>query len=171
LFDTDERNVSNTYHYAPPRSPRTTKKAKPPCKSTTKGNNSRKPPTMQLQTAILALSATSATAAVYNPQLQVWDMGQIPTERGQTAAATFMGACGGIPDGGYACGWFESDGVNALRAIYHCVNSQMVRTEFCKENKKNNRCVKNSRQKGKRFCPFDNSDKIVCMEKDRVDAP
>jgi hypothetical protein len=136
-----------------------------------KETNSRKPPTMQLQNGLLALFATSATAAVYNPQLQVWDMGQIPTERGQTAAATFMGACGGIPDGGYACGWFESDGVNALRAIYRCVNSQMVRTEFCKENKKNNRCVKNSRQKGKRFCPFDNSDKIVCMEKDRVDAP
>jgi len=128
---------------------------------------------MQFQTALLALLATSATAATYNAQLQVWDIGQVPLEKGSTTApATFLpGGCGGFPDGGYGCGWFESDGVNALRAIYRCVNSQLVRSEVCKENKRNNRCVKNSRAKGKRFFPLDNSDKIVCMKKDRVEAP
>jgi hypothetical protein len=128
---------------------------------------------MHFQTALLALLATSATAATYNAQLQVWDIGQVPFEKGSTTAAAIFiqGGCGGIPDGGYVCGWFESDGVNALRAIYRCVNSQSVVTEVCKENKKNNRCVKNSRAKGKRFFSFDNSDKIVCMKKDRVEAP
>lgn len=82
-----------------------------------------------------------------------------------------MGPCGGIPEGGHVCGWYESDGVNALRAIYVCVNSRLVRAEVCKENKENNRCVKNSCKKGKKFFPFKTPDQIVCMKKDRVEAP
>lgn len=126
---------------------------------------------MQIQTALLALLATSASAAVWNDQLKVWDIGQVPTEKGKNIAKTFMGSCGGIPEGGHVCGWYESDGVNVLRAIYVCTNSRLVRAEVCKENKKNNRCVKNMRKKGKKFFPFNNPDQIVCMKKDRVEAP
>lgn len=125
---------------------------------------------MQIQNVILAFLATSALAAVWNDQLKIWDIGQVPTEEGQSIAATYMGSCGGIPEGGHVCGWYEPDGVNALRAIYVCVNRRLVRAEVCKENKKNNRCVKNSRRKGKKFFPFNNPDQIVCMKKDRVEA-
>ena len=81
-----------------------------------------------------------------------------------------MGSCGGISEGGHVCGWYESDGVNALRAIYVCTNSRLVRAEVCKENKKNNRCVKNMRKKGKKFFPLNNPDQIVCMKKASDDA-
>jgi hypothetical protein len=131
----------------------------------------RAPKIMQIQTALFTFLAASASAAVWNDQLKVWDIGQVPSEKGQNIASLYMGACGGIPEGGHVCGWYESDGVNALRAIYVCTNSALVRAEVCKENKKNNRCVKNSRRMGKKFFPFNNPDQIVCMKKDRVEAP
>ena len=133
----------------------------------TKGKNKNMP----LRSVLFALLATSATAAVWNDRLKVWDIGQVPTEKGKNTAATYMGACGGIPEGGHVCGWYESDGVNALRAIYVCVNSRLGRAEVYKENKKLNRCVKNSRRKGKKFFPFNNGDQIVCQAKSRVEAP
>jgi hypothetical protein len=59
---------------------------------------------MQIQTALFALLAASASAAVWNDQLKVWDIGQVHSEKGQNIAATYMGACGGIPEGGHVCG-------------------------------------------------------------------
>lgn len=132
---------------------------------------------MQLQApffALLALVTTlpSASAAIWNDQLKVWDIGQVPSKPNHPdQAVDYWGACGGIPEGGYVCGWFESDGVNALRAIYSCVNTVLVINEVCGESARHNRCVKNSRRKGKKFYPFSNADRIVCESKGKVEQP
>jgi hypothetical protein len=80
-------------------------------------------------------------------------------------AKYYMGSCGEIEEGYYGCGSFGPGKIVALRAIYKCVNSRLVRAEVCEENSKYNRCVRNQRKKGKKFYPFNNGAKVVCARK------
>ena len=52
-----------------------------------------------------------------------------------------------------------------MRAIYQCNRGEMTMVELCKQNLQKNRCVKNSRQKGKAFYPLVSGEKIVCVQK------
>ena len=136
--------------------------------------------TMQLQTTLytfLALAAAlpAVSAATWNDQLKVWDIGRVETEKSYgkhlRRPVKTMYACGGIPEGGYVCGSFEDEGVNALRAIYHCDRGRLRLREVCYESDKYNRCVKNGRRKGKRFFPFGPTDAVVCQKKSNVEKP
>lgn len=130
---------------------------------------------MQLKPTIIALLVTGATlpttsAAKWNKKLQVWNIGRVPSEPGFPGLAKLdVGKCGGIPEGGYVCGSFGPGKIVAMRAIYKCTDGKLVRKEVCEERSKNNRCVKNSRRKGKSFYPFQSADKIVCQKKSVVD--
>lgn len=132
---------------------------------------------MQFTTIIAALLAIGAvipeaSAAKWNKKLQVWDIGRVPSEPGLPGlAAASPGKCGGIPEGGYVCGSFGPGKIVAMRAIYQCTHGRLVRKEVCSENSKFNRCVKNSRKKGKRFFPLVGSDHVVCMSKKAVNKP
>jgi hypothetical protein len=137
---------------------------------------------MQLQATLFALLTLgtvvpTVTAAVYNDQLKVWDIGRIdtvssPQNKHKTWPAGTMGPCDGIPKGGYVCGSFEDDGVMALRAIYRCDNTGvLVNVNTCFESDKRNRCVKNGRRKGKKFLALAMPDRIVCETKSHVEKP
>jgi len=135
---------------------------------------------MQLQTTLytfLALAAAlpAVSAATWNDQLKVWDIGRVETEKSYgkhlRRPVKTMYACGGIPEGGYVCGSFEDEGVNALRAIYRCDRGRLRLREVCYESDKYNRCVKNGRRKGKRFFPFGPTDAVVCQKKSNVEKP
>jgi hypothetical protein len=82
-----------------------------------------------------------------------------------------MYACGGIPEGGYVCGSFEDEGVDALRAVYRCDRGILRLADVCYESNKYNRCVKNGRRKGKKFFPFATAEKVVCQKKSNVEKP
>jgi len=128
--------------------------------------------------ALLAIGAAtlpSASAATkwddkWNDQLKVWDIGRVPSKIGRPSEAVdFMGSCGEIKEGYYGCGSFGPGKIVAMRAIYRCVNSRLVRAEVCGENAKYSRCVKNQRRKGKKFYPFNNGEKVVCAKKKDVE--
>ena len=133
---------------------------------------------MQLQSTLftllaLATALPAASAAKWNDQLKVWDIGRVPTEV-KAGSHTFrpletMYACGGIPEGGWVCGSFEDRGVNALRAIYRCDRGRLRLRDVCYENEKYNRCVKNGRRKGKKFFPLKSADQIVCQTRSNVE--
>lgn len=132
---------------------------------------------MQLKSTIIALLAAgaslpSSSAAKWNPKLKVWDIGRVPSEPNFPGLAKeVVGKCGGIPEGGYVCGSFGPGKIVAMRAIYKCVDGNLVRKEVCSEKARNNRCVKNSRRKGKKFFPLESGDKIVCQKKKVVEKP
>ena len=137
---------------------------------------------MQFTTTLLALLAIgainlpSASAAVkwadkWNEDLKVYDLGRVPSRIGHPNEATYyMGSCGEIKEGYYGCGSFGPGKIVALRAIYRCVNSRLVRAEVCEEKSKYNRCVRNQRRKGKKFYPFNNGAKVVCARKRDVET-
>jgi hypothetical protein len=116
----------------------------------------------------------AVSAAVYNEQLKIWDIGIVDTEtdsKGKTWPVSVAVPCGGIPHGGYVCGSFEDEGVMALRAIYGC-NGRMLKSVItCHESDKKNRCVKNGRRKGKKFLALAMPDRIVCETKSKVEKP
>lgn len=124
-------------------------------------------------TAFIALAATTipgTSAATWNSKLQVWDLGRIPSEPGWPGLAKeYPGKCGGIPEGGYACGSFGPGKIVAMRAIYQCEKGWLTRVQVCGENDLYNRCVKNGRRKGKKFFPFVDKSKIVCQKKSAVE--
>jgi hypothetical protein len=135
---------------------------------------------MQLQSTLftllaLATALPAVSAAVWNDQLKVWDIGRVTTERGvgkhKVRPIKTMYACGGIPEGGYVCGSFEDEGVDALRAVYRCDRGMLRLADVCYESNKYNRCVKNGRRKGKKFFPFATAEKIVCQKKSNVEKP
>jgi hypothetical protein len=96
---------------------------------------------MKLQATLLTLLSFSAvvptvSAAVYNDQLKIWDIGHVDTEtstrsKHKTWPAQVMGPYGGIPNGGYVCGSFEDEGVMALRAIYRCDRGVLRNVNTC----------------------------------------
>lgn len=132
---------------------------------------------MQLESTFIALLVTGmtipgASAAKWNPKLKVWDVGRVPSEPNFPGLAKgVVGKCGGIPEGGYVCGSFGPGKVVAVRAIYKCVYSELVRKEVCSEKATNNSCVRNSRREGKKFFPLESGDKIVCQKKKVVEKP
>jgi len=136
---------------------------------------------MQLQSTLLALLTLAATlpavsAATWNDHLKVWDIGRVDTVKvngpHRVKPVGVAMACGGIPKGGYVCGSFEDEGVDALRAIYRCDSRGLVLDSTCYEsNKEQNRCVKNGRRRGKRFHPFLNANQIICQSKEQVEKP
>jgi hypothetical protein len=134
---------------------------------------------MQLQATFFTLLTLgtvvpTVSAAIYNKQLKVWDIGIVDTEtdsKGKTWPASVAGPCGGIPHGGYVCGSFEDEGVMALRAIYRCDRGKLRSALTCHESDKKNRCVKNGRRKGKKFLALAMPDRIVCETKSKVEKP
>lgn len=104
----------------------------------------------------------------------MYDIGVVPNEPGQiNVTALYPGNCdsNGIPEGGYVCGSFHSEGVVAMRAIYICVNGRFVRTEMCKDKTDKDRCVKNQRRPKHKFYPAVNGEKIVCHRQRDVVNP
>lgn len=133
---------------------------------------------MQLQSTTLLALATAlpaVSAAVWNDQLKVWDIGPVLTDRSHgkhpLRPVRTMYACGGIPEGGYVCGSFSDEGVDALRAVYRCDRGTLRLRDVCYESDKYNRCVKNGRRKGKKFFPFSSAEMIVCQTKKNVEKP
>jgi hypothetical protein len=135
---------------------------------------------MKLQATLFLLTLgtviPTVSAAVFNEQLKVWDIGHVDTEtssssKHKTWPAQVMGPCGGIPEGGYACGSFEDKGVMALRAIYRCDRGVLRNVNTCWESDKRNRCVKNGRRKGKKFLALAMVDRIICETKNNVEKP
>ena len=133
---------------------------------------------MQLQATLftlLALVAVFASAATWNDQLKVWNIGRVDTQKNPGRHSlrpmrTAM-ACGDIPEGGFVCGSFEDEGVDAPRAIYSCRKGMLQLREVCYESEKYNRCVKNGRRRGKRFFPFTLAERIVCQMRKNVEKP
>lgn len=124
---------------------------------------------MQLTSLLtLALTLTStASAATWNRQIQVWDIGRVASMPGFPGLAqTYPGKCDGIPEGGWVCGSFGPKKV-AMRAIYQCTEGKLKLRELCNSGNKNNHCVKNGRsgRGGKLFYPSQGKDKIVCLQK------
>lgn len=143
---------------------------------------------MHLKTTILTLLSLAiltfasepmkTPTATWNDQLKLYDIGTIDDEPGQiNTPALYAGACPDvIQDGGYACGSFHSEGINALRSIYRCVNGVLVSTETCAEDKDNlengkNRCVRNQRRPKHKFFLFQTPSKVVCQRRALVEAP
>lgn len=135
---------------------------------------------MQLQSTIftlltLATSLPAVSAAIWNNQLKVWDIGPVLTDKSPGKHALrpvrTMYACGGIPEGGYVCRSFSDDGVDALRAVYRCDRGTLRLRDVCYESDKYNRCVKNGRRKGKKFFPFSSAEMVVCQTKKNVEKP
>lgn len=119
-------------------------------------------------TVLFALIATLSTlplasAGSWNELLKVWDIGRVSSNG--NAPSKWAYRCGGIPEGGYACGAFQT---RKLRVIYRCEKGWLKYTEMCKGD---NVCVKNSRKKHKKFYPAVKDDKIVCVERKRALAP
>jgi hypothetical protein len=135
---------------------------------------------MQLQSTLFALLSLAATlpavsAATFNKQFQVWDIGRVNTDnvsgKHRIRPVRTAMACGGIPKGGYACGSFEDEGVDALRAIYRGHDDGLQLEDTCYENDEFNCCAKNGRRRGKRFFPFASANRIVCQSKSNVEKP
>jgi hypothetical protein len=82
-----------------------------------------------------------------------------------------MYACGGIPEGGYVCGSFEDEGIDALPAIYRWDRGRLRLRNACYESDKYNRCVKNGGCKGNKFFLFAPTKAIVCQRKSNVEKP
>ena len=117
-------------------------------------------------------SAATNWADKWNDQLKVWDIGRVPSKPGRpNQVVDYMGSCGGIKEGHYACGSFGPGKIVAMRAIYVCTNGRLARKEVCHESDKYNRCVKNQRRKGKKFYPFNNGAKVVCAKRKDVEKP
>ena len=119
--------------------------------------------------AFLTLAATvpgvTAVNAVWNSQLQVWDIGNIPWTNNKAEPRMSMGSCGPhIKEGGWACGRFGPGLGRVPRVIYFCQNGQLRKRETCRRESKNNMCVRNSRRKGKAFYPFEAADQVVCVK-------
>lgn len=123
-----------------------------------------------LLTLLLTLAATfpSATAVnpVWNDQLKVWDIGNVPwTAANKQEPVRNMGSCGSkIKEGEMACGRFGPGLGRVPRVIYYCRFGKLLKREWCKREAKNNMCVRNSRRKGKSFYPFTASDQLVCVK-------
>lgn len=119
--------------------------------------------------ALLALLLPPASAATWNKKLKVWNVGGIPSVPGFPGLASGdIGPCGGIPEGGDVCGSFGPGKTTAMRAIYTCKKGRLSLREMCSESLGKNRCVKNSRRKGKAFYPFVSGEKIVCVNKSMI---
>lgn len=123
-------------------------------------------------TTLTCLGSTTLAKAIFNEQLKVLDIGQVPSEPGQPDVPAIRPCtCGGIPNGGWACGSFVDAGVNAMRVIYQCDHGELVKQQVCKESTGANRCVKNSRHDHKKFQLFVSEDTIVCESESLVEKP
>lgn len=118
-------------------------------------------------TTLLALTAAlPSTTALYpwNSRLQVYDIGEIHgrVKRPSQPART-MGRCAGgdIPEGGYGCGNFGKTGTS----IYKCRGGWLHHYETCRwASAGGGQCVKNQLKKGKKFYPFQDGKKVVCVQ-------
>lgn len=132
-------------------------------------------PSYPLHLLALATALPVVSAAIWNDQLKVWDIGRVDTDKSPGKCAIkpvkTMYACGGIAEGGYVCGSSEDEGVDALRAIYRCDRGRLRLREVCWESDRYNRCVKNGRRKGKNFFPFGPTEAIVCQKMSNVEKP
>lgn len=123
-----------------------------------------------LLTLTITLPAVSAIGIKeWNNQLSLYDIGPVGTARGyplETLPNAYDISCSSLDDGQYACGSFEKDGVDALRAIYRCQVNVMDLVEVCHEGERKNRCARNRRgdsREWRRFYPFVSGDKGVCV--------
>jgi hypothetical protein len=119
----------------------------------------------------LAAAAPTVTALYkWDPLLQVYTLGDIPAAGPKTprTGAKWMGSCNGgdIPDGGYGCGNFGSEGT----IIYKCVKTAgdeqywLKKHELCAwYGQAGGQCVKNRLRKGAKFYPFVSGSKVVCV--------
>ena len=128
---------------------------------------------MQFKSIIIALITLGATLPgaaavkpVWNDQLKVWDIGNVPWHPGNPKEPfNDMGSCGSkIKEGDSVCGRFGPGLGRVPRVIYFCRNGRLTKSSTCRRESKNNMCVKNSRRKGKAFYPFENGNKIVCVK-------
>jgi hypothetical protein len=122
--------------------------------------------------AIAFAAATPTVTALYNwdPLLQVYTLGDIPAAGPKTprTGTKWMGMCNGgdIPDGGYGCGNFGSEGT----IIYKCVKTAkgeywLKKSEVCPwVSSKGGQCVKNQLKKRAKFYPFVSGSKVVCVQ-------
>jgi len=122
--------------------------------------------------AVAFATALPTVTALYpfNKKTQLYDVGEVPVYGPKAQmAARWMGRCGGadIPLGGYGCGNFNTAG----NAIYKCVDwkgeAWLKYDQVClwKDFGGGNggQCAKNSRRKGKKFYPFVDGRKAVCI--------
>lgn len=128
---------------------------------------------MQFKSIVIALltvgatiPGTTAVKAVYNDNLKLWDIGNVPwMPNNRQTPVQDMGSCGpNIKEGKYGCGRFGPGLARTLRVIYVCTNGRLRRRETCTRGTKNDMCVRNSRRKGKAFYPFEAADQLVCVE-------
>jgi hypothetical protein len=118
-----------------------------------------------LLTLAASLPGATAVNAVWNDQLKVWDIGNIPWGSNKQEPLMSMGRCGpNIKEGGWACGRFGPGLGRVPRVIYFCQNGQLRKRETCRRGTKNDMCVRNSRRKGKAFYPFEAADQVVCVK-------
>jgi hypothetical protein len=121
-------------------------------------------------TVLLTLAATlpgaTAVKPVWNDQLKVWDIGNVPwMPNNKQEPVKNMGSCGSkIKEGEMACGRFGPGLGRVPRVIYFCRFGQLLKRETCKREAKNNMCVRNNRRKGKAFYPFVSADQLVCVK-------
>ena len=133
-----------------------------------------------LFTNIIALAATALTVAVtaydYNDQTKLYHIGQVPFEANSHRASLWMGRCGGddIPPGDYACGLYGEGGSKGT-TIYKCVEWTdgtywLRRAETClwAGAGYGGQCSRNQRRKGKKFYPFVDGKKAVCITTDML---
>ena len=128
---------------------------------------------MQLKSIILALFTIGATLRgaaavkpVWNDQLKVWDIGNVPWHPGNLKEPmNDMGSCGSkIKEGESACGRFGPGLGRVPRVIYYCRYGRLLKSQTCRRESKNNMCVKNSRRQGKAFYPFVHPNQLVCVK-------
>lgn len=125
--------------------------------------------------ALAAALPAAVTAYTYNDQTKLYHIGEVNMEGSR--AAEWMGLCGGsdIPAGDYACGLFGENGTKGT-AIYKCTywrgdgNYYLKRAETClwAGTGYGGQCVRNQRRKGKKFYPFVDCKKAVCVTTEQL---
>lgn len=131
--------------------------------------------TNALTYAVAFAAAIPAVVAEYewNDQAKLYSIGQIPHVRKSSRAPKWMGRCGGndVKVGDYACGLFGKNGKKGT-GIYKCVEDPahyegawLQFSEVClwAGGGYGGQCVRNSRRKGKKFYPFVDGKKAVCV--------
>jgi hypothetical protein len=120
--------------------------------------------------AVAATLPAIVSAYTYNDQTKLYHIGEVNMDGSR--AAEWMGLCGGsdIPAGDYACGLFGPNGTKDT-AIYKCTywpadgNYYLKRAEVClwAGTGYGGQCSRNQRRKGKKFYPFVDGKKAVCV--------
>lgn len=119
--------------------------------------------------ALAAALPAVVTGYVYNDQTKLYHIGEVAMEGER--AALWQGECGGddIPRGDYACGLFGPNGTKGT-VIYKCTGykdgkAYLRRAETClwAGTGYGGQCSRNQRRKHKKFYPFVDGKKAVCV--------